>query len=72
MEKEIRNITVRIPDQEAIRMLGVISKTEKRTMGNELAVLIRERYAQMFSQPNPLITVEEAVQAGKAVAGAGD
>ncbi len=57
---EERSELVRIPDQEALQMLSTIAADEKRTMGNQAAMIIRQEYARRYSQPNPCITVADA------------
>jgi hypothetical protein len=55
-----RNILIRVPDQEALTMLDVLAAQDLRNMGTETAWLIRQEFARRQSQPNPVITVEDA------------
>jgi hypothetical protein len=57
---------IRVNDSEVGEMLKKLAGTDMRSMGMETAFLIRQEYARRFSQPNPLVTVEEAQQAATA------
>lgn len=53
---------IRIKDKEAKRMLNIlVAREDKVTQGDITARLIRKEYATVFSQPNDMATVEEAV-----------
>jgi hypothetical protein len=43
---------IRMNDLEAKRMLVAIAKHDRRTQGDTTALLIRDRFAQLFSQPS--------------------
>lgn len=45
---------------EIARMLAFIAKEDMRSEGSETAWLIKQEYARRYSQPNPLVTVEDA------------
>jgi hypothetical protein len=52
------NFTIRISDPEAIQMLRFLAQADLRSMGMELAFLIRQEYAKRFSQPSPFTLAE--------------
>jgi len=52
---------IRLADSEAADMVQKLSEMDVRSMGGEVAWLIRQEYARRFSQPNPCITIEQAV-----------
>ena len=54
---------VRISDEEALAMVRVLAEEDMRSIGMQVAWLIRQEYARRFSQPNPLISVEQAQSA---------
>ena len=56
-------VFVRMNDPEAGEMLRRIAKDEKRTIGDQNSILIRQEYARRYSQPNPCIPVDEALAA---------
>jgi hypothetical protein len=52
--------SIRFDDPEAAKMLSIIALNQKRSEGNQVAWLIRQEYARIYSRPNELVTVEEA------------
>jgi hypothetical protein len=58
---------IRVSDQEALGMIRVLAEQDLRSIGNEVAWLIRQEYARRYSQPNSTITIEDAIQAHEAV-----
>ena len=54
------NQLIRVNDDEALSMIRILAEQDLRSMGAEVAWLIRQEYARRFSQPNPLVTVAEA------------
>lgn len=52
---------VAFDDKEATEMLAQIAKEDLRSEANTVAWLIRQEFARRYSQPNPVITIEEAV-----------
>lgn len=52
---------IRISDSEAKVMLERLSKLDLRTQSNMTAWLIRQEWARRFSQPNPLVSVADAM-----------
>lgn len=61
------NELIRVSDTEARAMLRQLAEMDLRAMGNEVAWLIRQEWARRFSQPNPSITLGEAIQAGQSI-----
>lgn len=61
---------IRMTDEEAGEMLKKIAAHDRRTEGNVTALLIRERYATLFSQPSDA-RIAEAIKAGEPGAVAG-
>lgn len=61
---------IRMEDIEAGEMLRAISKHDRRSEGNVVALLVRERYAELFSQPSDAL-VSQAIDAGGSVPVAG-
>lgn len=59
---------IRTSDVEAGELLRHLADKDMRSMGNEVAWLIRQEYARRYSQPNPVITIEQACAAALAVA----
>ena len=57
---------IKMNDKEAGEMLKAIAAHDRRTEGNVTALLIRERYAQLFSQPSDAL-VSQAMDAGGSV-----
>ena len=55
---------MRITDNDALEMIRVLSEADLRSMGAEVAWLIRQEYARRYSRPNPAVTVAEALAAG--------
>lgn len=53
---------VRFNDDEATTMLAELAKADKRSEGNEVAWLILQEWARRFSSPNPMATIEEALE----------
>lgn len=51
---------MRTSDSEAGEMLKKLAENDMRSIGNEIAWLIRQEYARRYSRPNPLVTVGEA------------
>lgn len=51
---------IRVSDDEALSMIRILAEQDMRSMGNEVAWLIRQEFARRFSQPNPLVAVAEA------------
>jgi hypothetical protein len=64
MSEELTTIQVDVTTREKLR---VIAKEERRSMTGELTVLIDQEFARRYSQPSPVITVEEAEAAGVSV-----
>jgi len=58
---------IRITDQEALAMIRTLADQDLRSMGSQVAWLIRQEWARRHSQPNPLVTVEEAIEAGEQI-----
>ncbi|MDI6770134.1 MAG: hypothetical protein QMD04_10735 [Anaerolineales bacterium] len=58
---------IRVPDDEALSMIRILAEQDLRSMGAEVAWLIRQEYARRYSQPNPSVTLAEAVEAGESV-----
>lgn len=58
---------IRVLDQEALGMIRILAEHDLRSMGAEVAWLIRQEYARRFSQPNELITIQEAITAQQAL-----
>lgn len=58
---------IRTSDQEAERMLKQLAEEDMRSISMEIAWLIRQEWARRYSQPNPLITVQDAIEAAKAI-----
>jgi hypothetical protein len=56
---------IRMSDPEAGEMLRKIATDEKRSMGQQNAVLIRQEYARRYSTPQPVVTVAEAQAAAE-------
>ena len=52
---------IRTSDLEAGELLRHLAEEDMRSMGNEIAWIIRQEFARRYSQPNPVITVEEAL-----------
>jgi hypothetical protein len=51
---------IRTSDPEAGEMLRKMAELDMRSIGNEVAWLIRQEYARRYSQPNANITIAEA------------
>lgn len=49
---------IRTSDPEAGEMLRKLADDDKRSMGNEVAVIIREAFARRFSRPSPVTLAE--------------
>jgi hypothetical protein len=54
-QKEVQmadtDVFIRTSDAEAGEMLRKLAEMEKRSMGNQVAILIREEWARRFSKP---------------------
>lgn len=55
---------IRMNDYEAGLMLETIANHDRRTQGNVVALLIRERYVELFSQPSDA-KISEAIVCGE-------
>lgn len=55
---------VRVDDQEALAMIRQLATEDMRSIGNEIAWLIKSEFAHRYSTPQPVITVEEAQRSG--------
>ena len=62
-------IYVETSDEEAKAMLNKLAEEDMRSASAEVIWLIRQEWARRYSQPNPLITVQSAIEAGKAISG---
>jgi hypothetical protein len=51
---------IRTSDVEAGELLKRLAEIDMRSMGNEVAWIIRQEYARRYSQPNANITIAEA------------
>jgi len=58
---------IRVTDQEAHAMVRELAKSDVRSIGGQVAWLIRQEYARRYSQPNELITIESALEAAAAL-----
>lgn len=58
---------IRTSDQEVERMLKQLAEEDMRSISMEIAWLIRQEWARRYSRPQHLITVEQAIEAGKAI-----
>jgi len=67
-----KSIQIYIPDTETFQMLKSLASEDKRTLGITVALLIRQEYARRYSQPNPLVTVDEAIRAGQTIKNGGE
>lgn len=56
---------IRTSDQEVERMLKQLAEEDMRSISMEVAWLIRQEWARRYSQPNPAISVTDAMLAGK-------
>jgi hypothetical protein len=59
------NQLIRVNDVEALEMIRTLSEQDLRSMGAEVAWLIRQEWARRYSRPNPLISVADAMTAGE-------
>lgn len=56
---------IQMNDTDAAELLKKLAQHDLRTLGNEVAWLIRQEWARRYSQPNPGVTVGEAMEAAK-------
>lgn len=54
-------------DKEEDAMIDVLCQQDIRTRSQMMRWLIRQEYARRHSQPSPVVTLGEAVEAGKAI-----
>ena len=52
-------------DEEAKAMLNKLAEEDMRSASAEVIWLIRQEWARRYSQPNPAISVADAMLAGK-------
>ncbi|GAP10585.1 hypothetical protein BECAL_01758 [Bellilinea caldifistulae] len=58
---------IRTSDQEVERMLKQLAEEDMRSISMEVAWLIRQEWARRYSQPNPAISVADAMLASEEV-----
>lgn len=56
-------------DEQTKLMAKHLAEQDQRSISAQIAWLIRQEWARRYSQPNPLITVQSAIEAGKAISG---
>ncbi len=56
---------IRTSDQEVERMLKQLAEEDMRSISMEIAWLIRQEWARRYSQPNPVISVADAIAANQ-------
>lgn len=54
-------------DEETEAMAKRLAVEDKRSVSSEIAWLIHQEWARRYSRPNPLISVADAMLAGKEI-----
>ncbi len=54
-------------DEEVEAMAKRLADEDQRSVSSEIAWLIRQEWARRYSQPNPVISVADAMTAGERV-----
>lgn len=54
-------------DEEIEAMAKRLADEDQRSVSSEIAWLIRQEWARRYSQPNPAISVADALAAGEAI-----
>jgi chromosome condensin MukBEF complex kleisin-like MukF subunit len=54
-------------DEETEAMAKRLADEDQRSVSSEIAWLIRQEWARRYSRPNPLISVADAMLAGKEI-----
>ncbi len=54
-------------DEEIEAMAKRLADEDQRSVSSEIAWLIRQEWARRYSQPNPAISVADAMTAGEAL-----
>ncbi len=60
MAEELTTVQVDVATRDKLR---VLAKEDKRSMTSEFDWLVDQEFSRRYSQPQPLITVEQAQQA---------